>query len=166
MKATCNGITLCIIALALGSCNALTLITTPTPSPTTTSSPTATSLPTQTSSVTPSPAPTVTSTTAAPAEMPTPNGTPAAEWAGLPIMPGAIAGEVSNGGYTFTIKTSPSAVEAFYESKLPKLGWNLLGTGKGETGALLLIFTRGSGTLTVGIIPQANGLIYVMFVTL
>ncbi len=118
------------------------------------------------------PLPTVTATstaTLAPTETPLPptktpdvvaalqpNGQPASEWSGIPIMPGAIAGEGDAGGYRFTIQASPEEIQKYYEKELPKLGWNFLATGEGDAGAFILIFSGSSGPLSVSIIPNGD----------
>lgn len=93
-----------------------------------------------------------------------PSGEPVTEWEGIPVMPAAITGEGDSEGYSFTVKALPDEVQNFYEKEMAKLGWNLLGSGQGTTSAILLIFIKGSNTLSVSIIPQPEGLIYVMLV--
>jgi hypothetical protein len=46
-------------------------------------------------------------------------------WNGIPILPGMITGKEELGDYQFTTKTSADDVNAFYESEMPKLGWEL-----------------------------------------
>lgn len=128
--------------------------------------PTPTPVPTSTFTFTPSPFPTATATqiptntALPPTETPdvvldlVPVGEPDSEWNGIPIMPGAIAGEGDTGGYRFTIKASRDEIQAFYESELRKLGWTLLGLGQGDTGAAIMIFTGNDGTLSVSIIEH------------
>jgi hypothetical protein len=71
-------------------------------------------------------------------------------------MPGAIAGEGDAGGYRFTIQASPEEIQAYYEKELPKLGWSFLATGKGDSGAVILIFSGGSGPLRMSMIPNGD----------
>lgn len=125
--------------------------------------PTPTPIPTATFTFTPSPVPTATvteaptSTTILPTDTPDvisgliPVGEPVSDWNGIPIMPGAIAGEGDAGGYRFTIHANSAEIQAYYESELRKLGWTLLGSGQGETGAVIMIFTGNDGTLSVSI---------------
>jgi hypothetical protein len=79
-------------------------------------------------------------------------------------MPSAIAGDGDSSGYAFTIQASPEDVQHFYENEMPKLGWNLFASGQGTTDALMLMFMKGSDLLTISIIPQSDGLIYVLLV--
>ncbi len=96
--------------------------------------------------------------------IPLPSGVPATEWQGIPIMPGAIAGEGNDQGYSFTIQSTLEEIQEFYEGELTALGWELLAAGQGETNSILLIFTKGNSTASLAIMPQADGIIYVMMV--
>ncbi len=40
----------------------------------------------------------------------------------------------------------------------------MFASGQGTTEAILLIFMKGSDTMTISIIPQPDGLMYVLFV--
>ena len=180
MKTICKAIILSVLVVALTACNALSAKPTETPVPTATSLPTLTSTPepttTPTLKPTETPEPTFTPTTrpsatripptetASAPGLPMPSGTPVAIWEGFPIMPNAIAGDGDSSSYSFTIMASADEVQDFYESQLPGLGWNLFATGQGETDTLLLMFMKGTNILTVSIIPQPDGVMYVMLV--
>lgn len=86
-----------------------------------------------------------------------PEGEPAAEWQGVPVMPGAIAGRDDGDSYLFTIKASDKEIQAYYEKELRKLGWSLLGVGEGETANILLIFQKDGGTLSFAILDPGTG---------
>jgi len=129
--------------------------------------PTPTLTPTSTFTFTPSPIPTVTASmmpaptdTAIPTEPANviaglvPVGEPESEWNGIPIMPGAIAGDGDTGAYRSMIKASQDEIQEYYERELRKLGWSLLATGQGDTGVVILIFTGDSGTLSVSLIEH------------
>lgn len=130
--------------------------------------PSPTAIPTSTFTFTPSPAPTATvtqtptSTALPPTETPdvisalVPAGEPESEWNGIPIMPGAIAGDGDAGAYRFTIKASRDEIQAYYESGLRKLGWSLLAAGEGEAGAVIMIFMREGETLSVSLIRNED----------
>jgi hypothetical protein len=93
-----------------------------------------------------------------------PSGKPSKEWEGIPVMPKAIAGEGDTQGYSFTINASPDEIQKFYEKELGKLGWNMLASGQGTTNAIMLIYMKDAGTLSVSIFPQADGSMYVLLV--
>jgi len=159
MKTIINAILPFVMVMTMASCNVFTAKPTETPTPTATSFPAST--PTPEPTITPSRIPT--ETPAAPV-LPMPSGKPVANWEGLPVMPKAIAGDGDSTSYSFTVNALPDEVQAFYEREMAKLGWDLLASGQGTTGAFLLIFTQGQETASVSIIPQPDGLIYVMLV--
>ena len=174
-----NLLKLCLFALlwiSLTACAPLTPQNTATPAPSATSLPSATATPEPTATLTPEPSATVTLTatpsptpipptdTPAAPVLPMPSGQPAADWQGIPIMPNAIAGDGGSQSYTFTIQVTAAEVQKFYETEMPKSGWNLLSSGQGPTGAILLIFTKGADIRTISIIPQPDGVMYVMLV--
>jgi hypothetical protein len=161
-----------ILAIAMIACNALA------PKPTATPVSTATSLPTSTLEPTIPPVPTEnpvgtekptemdvapTETDSGPA-LPTPAGTPAKEWNGIPIMPGAIAGADEGNVYSFTTQSSVDEIQKFYDKELKKLGWSAFAIGEGQTQTALLMFMKDSETLTLTFLPQGDGTIYVMLV--
>jgi len=85
-----------------------------------------------------------------------PEGQPASEWNGIPIMPGAIAGEGDEEGYVFTARVTPQQVRDYYQLALGKLGWQPMATGEGEP-PLMLIFADGaSTTLTISILSKGD----------
>ena len=144
----------------LASCNVLAPAPTATPTATPTAFPTAT----KTATIFPTETPIPQIETPASPALPLPSGTPAADWEGIPVMPNALAGNGDATGYAFTIKTSTDEIQSFYQAKMAKIGWNLLANGQGTTGAVLMIFTKGSDTATISIIPQTDDVIYVMLV--
>ncbi|MBI5354212.1 MAG: hypothetical protein HZB50_16330 [Chloroflexi bacterium] len=79
-------------------------------------------------------------------------------------MPDAIAGGGDSTSYFFTINASSEEVQKFYEKELAKLGWNFFASGQGKTDAVLLFFMKDASTLTISIIPQPDGVMYVLLV--
>lgn len=166
MKNIVKTIVLLLLVTILTACTSFS------PQPTETSKPTDTSLPTATNTPVPTDTPTIVpSQTPIPATetpsvpvLPIPSGKPASEWQGIPIMSNAIAGEGDGTGYTFIIQASADEIQNFYEKELSKLGWNLFASGAGTTDAVILIFMKDGGTLSVSIIPQQDGTTYVMLV--
>jgi hypothetical protein len=86
-----------------------------------------------------------------------PEGKPAIEWNGIPIMPGPIAGDGDAESYVFTIKATPQHVREYYEEELLKLGWNQFATEEGGDESLILMFMNtDSAILTVSIISKGD----------
>jgi hypothetical protein len=78
---------------------------------------------------------------------------PLAAWNGIPIMPQAAAGIEDLDSYLYSIAATSQEVQAFYDNRLPSLGWKFLTTGTGENGALLLLYQKNGKTLTISVIP-------------
>jgi hypothetical protein len=86
-----------------------------------------------------------------------PEGQPAAEWNGIPIMPDAIAGEGDEESYVFTVKATPQQVQDYYQFELGKLGWQAFATGEGNSTSRMLMFTNNASvTLTISIITKGD----------
>jgi hypothetical protein len=83
-----------------------------------------------------------------------PEGQPASEWDGIPIMPGAITGEGDDEGYVFTIQATPQQVQEYYQLELEKLGWQPFATGDGDSSSMLIFMDDTSATLTVSILAK------------
>lgn len=147
------------LSVLLVGCSALAPKPTATPTLTFTPPPTETRTPTNTSEPTNTPKPTPTKDVIASL---LPVGEPAEEWNGIPIMPGAIAGEGDDAGYRFTIKANSDDIQEYYERELSKLGWQFLAAGQGENGTLILIFTGSEGTLSVSLLPHEDEFIVVL----
>lgn len=122
--------------------------------------PTSTAVPTLTLTVIPTLAATNTSLqpTGTPDAVSTlvPEGLPASEWNGIPIMPDAIAGEGDEESYVFTIKATPQQVQDYYQLELGKLGWQPVATGDGDSSLILMFTNNASATLTVSIIAKGD----------
>jgi hypothetical protein len=85
-----------------------------------------------------------------------PEGQPASEWNGIPIMPDVIAGEGDEESYVFTIKATPQEVQDYYQAELGKLGWQPFATGDGDSSLMLMFMNNASETLTVNIIAKGD----------
>ncbi len=90
-----------------------------------------------------------------------PAGQPFANWEGIPIMPGAVSAENDAKGYTYSIKASLDDVKNFYTTQLGQQGWQVMGSGQASATSLIMIFSKGSDTVTVSVIPQSEGTLYV-----
>ena len=109
-------------------------------------------------------APTATAEPVSDFPLPIPSGTPAEEWQSLPIMPQAIAGADNNGSYSFTIATTPEAVQQFYEGAMGDLGWSLLSVGQGANEAFLMIFQQEGAVASISIFTLDENTTYVFLV--
>lgn len=85
-----------------------------------------------------------------------PTGKPVSEWNGVPIMPSALKGDGDAESYRFKTAASREQIQAFYQTELPKLGWEMLGSQAGSYGAVLLIFTAEEETITISILPYED----------
>lgn len=85
-----------------------------------------------------------------------PEGQPASEWNGIPIMPEAIAGEGDEESYVFTIKATPQQVQEYYQLELGKLGWQPFSTDNGDSSLMLMFTNNASATLTISIIAKGD----------
>ncbi len=85
-----------------------------------------------------------------------PVGVPASEWKGIPVMPGAIAGEGDSTAYKFTIRATVEEIQSYYEKELAKQGINLLASGQGQNGSILLIFMKEVQTVSISIFPYQD----------
>ncbi|MGE5777459.1 MAG: hypothetical protein ACM33V_14645 [Chloroflexota bacterium] len=92
-----------------------------------------------------------------------PEGEPASDWQGIPVMPGAIAGEEVEDGYSFTTRSTAQDVQQYYEVELGKLGWELFGQTEGKNSSQMLIFTNGDAeTLSVSILVKSDELLVLL----
>jgi len=166
MSKTGKAMVFSVLLMTLASCNTLRPKPTETPIPTETSLPTSTNTPepTNTPTNTPTKTPVPPTETASDPVLPTPSGKPASEWEGIPVMPNAIAGEGDSKGYFFTIDAPLDEIQNYYEAELAKLGWNLMASGQGTTNTVMLIFINDTGPLSISIIPQSDGIMYVLIV--
>jgi hypothetical protein len=103
-----------------------------------------------------------TATPAAPPGTPAPggefqlSGTPLASWRGVPIMPGAIAGQEESETYRFTIAASVQEIQGYYQTELTSKGWQADKTGYGEGANLILSFSKDQLKLRVSMSTQGE----------
>jgi hypothetical protein len=82
-----------------------------------------------------------------------PQGTPAQEWRGIPIMPQATAGQEfsENNSYSFKLAGTTKEVQDFYVAQLIPLGWNQPFSIPVEEQGGLLTFSKDNSTLLITI---------------
>ncbi len=79
-----------------------------------------------------------------------PEGTPSADWHGIPIMPGATSGGEADDGYTFSTQATLDDIRQFYEAALAELGYSLTTSGE-QSGVTFLFFEKGGSQAFVAI---------------
>ncbi|MEX1071881.1 MAG: hypothetical protein WEC37_04570 [Anaerolineales bacterium] len=84
-----------------------------------------------------------------------PEGTPSADWQGVPIMPGAISGGEEEGGYRFSTQATIEEITQFYEAAITELGYSLTTSGE-QSGITFLFFEQGSSQAIVAIFPAGE----------
>ena len=82
-----------------------------------------------------------------------PSGAPLAEWKGIPVMPGAISGEISADGYQFTTLASLGEITAYYQTELSNLGFEVELTADKTTGYVILEFRKDETTGMIAAAP-------------
>lgn len=81
-----------------------------------------------------------------------PVGTPLAEWQGIPIMPSAISGEISMDVYQFTVQATVDEVVNYYQTELPKIGFNFQTMEEGG-GYTSLYFANSTTSIVLFVAP-------------
>lgn len=153
----------------LSACSAFVPEPTPTPTATATFTPSPsamfTPVPTETVTQTPSPEPTI----APPATQDVvsalmPVGEPVEEWNGIPIMPGAIAGEEGERrSYRFTVQASREEIQRFYDIALSEMGYVPYAEGRDQDGTLMMLtYDKEISAIMFTLIDVGNGLLLVI----
>ena len=94
-----------------------------------------------------------------------PQGTPVAEWNGIPIMPQATAGqEFDANNYSFKFTGTAKEAADFYDSNLTTAGWSSMMTTSDEQGALL-VYSKEDKFLTITVSGVDDGLVVWMSIT-
>jgi hypothetical protein len=79
-----------------------------------------------------------------------PQGTPASEWMGVPIMPQAIAGQgFDDNTYSFKTDASAQAVLDYYNDQLATLGWSQTFNMPVDADGGIAVYSKSSSILTV-----------------
>ena len=82
-----------------------------------------------------------------------PQGTPVADWNGIPVMPQASAGqEFSKSTYSYRVSgVDEAAIQSYYNDKLKAAGWSSPFSAQGGGSGGLMFFTKDSQVLTITI---------------
>jgi hypothetical protein len=110
--------------------------------------PAVTEVPTDVATVIPAPSPLPPSRT--------PASHPTKEWKGIPVMPGATAGEGDEEGYVFTIHATSQQVQDYYQVELARLGWQPSDLQNSNSSVLLSFTDSTTATLTVSILVKGD----------
>ncbi|HLO33952.1 MAG TPA: hypothetical protein VK249_32695 [Anaerolineales bacterium] len=93
-----------------------------------------------------------------------PQGTPAQEWKGVPIMPQATAGQefTENNTYSFKATATLKDVQDFYNNKMPALGWTQPFSAPNGSDAAIMFFHKENTTLTITITASDNAVVVLL----
>jgi hypothetical protein len=82
-----------------------------------------------------------------------PQGKPATDWNGIPIMTQATAGEeFSKATYSYRVSgVTEQDIQSFYNDKLKAAGWDSPFSAQGGSAGGLMLFTKASQVLTITI---------------
>ena len=92
-----------------------------------------------------------------------PQGTPVAEWNGVPIMTQASAGQEFNPTtYSFKAAVTATEVQDFYKENLTALGWSEPFDIPGGSSVAVMIFQKDTGLLTITVTPSVGEVVVVL----
>lgn len=93
-----------------------------------------------------------------------PQGSPSAEWNGIPVMTQATAGQECPDLNSYSFKANVTVKEAqdFYTAEMEKLGWSVLfNMPAGDAGAVLS-FQKDSSSLTITITAMEDAIVVLL----
>ena len=127
-------------------------------------------IPAETLQVLPSSIPTLQalgSAVADPVDVLDPQGNPAQEWRGIPIMPEAIAGQefAVNNAYSFTVQASAQDVQAFYDERLTQLGWSQPFESPFDENSGMMTFRKERSSLAITVTPSEDYMVVLLVLT-
>lgn len=93
-----------------------------------------------------------------------PQGEPAAEWNGIPVMPQATAGQEFADTKTYSFKADATVKDAqdFYNDAMTKAGWSSMISMPGDANGAILVFQKDSNIATITITSQDNSIIVLL----
>lgn len=93
-----------------------------------------------------------------------PQGKPATEWNGVPIMPQATAGqEFSKTTYSYRVSgVDANAIQSFYSDKLKAQGWTSPFSVQGGGAGGVMLFTKQSQVLSITITKVDQDLVVLL----
>ena len=92
-----------------------------------------------------------------------PQGEPASEWKGIPIMPQAATGqEVDGSTYSFKFTGTVQEAQDFYNGKMADLGWSSMVTMPGDANSAVMIFQKDASILTITVVSTDNDTVVIL----
>jgi hypothetical protein len=93
-----------------------------------------------------------------------PQGTPAQEWKGVPVMPQAIAGQEfsDSNTYSFRVNATAQEIQSFYNQQLTALGWSQPFEIPLEAQGGFLFFEKNNSVLTIFITPSEGSMVVLL----
>ena len=93
-----------------------------------------------------------------------PQGNPAQEWRGIPIMPEAIAGQefAVNNAYSFKVQVNALDVQAFYDERLTQLGWSQPFDSLFDENGGTMTFRKEGSSLTITVASSEDSVVVLL----
>jgi hypothetical protein len=92
-----------------------------------------------------------------------PQGSPASEWKGIPIMSQASAGqEVDANNYSFKFTGTTKEAVDFYNAEMIKLGWTTMFSMPGNDNGAVLAFQKDNDVLTITVVTTDTNTVVVL----
>ena len=93
-----------------------------------------------------------------------PQGDPAKEWKGIPVMSQATAGQEFTDAKSYSFKANATVKDAedFYNTDMPKLGWSATAGLPGSAQGAVLLFSKDSSFLTITITSQNDAIVVLL----
>jgi hypothetical protein len=96
-----------------------------------------------------------------------PQGSPAQEWNGIPIMPQATAGQdfSENNSYSFKFTGTTKEVQDFYNEQLTALGWSQPFSFPVEADGGIMTFQKDNSTLLITIAASEGSVVVLLTIS-
>jgi hypothetical protein len=93
-----------------------------------------------------------------------PQGEPASEWNGIPVMSQATTGQDFPDTKSYSFKADATVKEAqdFYNAELEKLGWSSYFNMPADANGAVLVFNKDSSVLTITIAESGEAIIVIL----
>lgn len=92
-----------------------------------------------------------------------PQGTPVAEWNGIPIMPQATVGqEFDSTTYSFKVGVTAQEVQDFYNAQLTSRGWSQSFSMPGGAEAAIMSFEKDGTSLLITVAPAEGSTVVLL----